>query len=92
MAFKITEAEAREFAQLEATAGCDVGAGFGWGQGLDKFLANTLGCVDPDRLVALLRDRLGAVLSPAEIQDAAQTIQMQLHDRVMEKYQAARSA
>lgn len=31
MAFKITEAEAREFAQLGATAGCDVGAGFDWG-------------------------------------------------------------
>lgn len=42
--------------------------------------------------MALLHDRWGAVLSLAEIEDAAQMIQMQLRDRVMEKYQAARSA
>jgi hypothetical protein len=88
MEFKITEAEAREFARLEETAGCDVGAGFDGGQGLGQFLASTDRYVDHDRLVALLHDRLGTVLSPAEIEEAAQTIQRQLRDRVVEKYQS----
>jgi hypothetical protein len=37
--FYLTEEEAREFAQLEKSAGCDVGAGFDWGPSLGKFLA-----------------------------------------------------
>lgn len=42
--------------------------------------------------MTLLHDRWGAVLSLAEIEDAAQTIQMQLRDRVVEKYQSPKSA
>jgi hypothetical protein len=92
MNFKITEAEAREFAQLEEAAGCDVGAGFDWGQGLGKFLASTNSYVDHEKLLALLHDRLGTVLSREEIEDAACTIQTQLRARLVEKYQSPKSA
>jgi hypothetical protein len=92
MEFKITEAEAREFAQLEETAGCDVRAGCDWRQGLGTFLASTDSDVDHDKLLALLHDRLGAVLSREEIEDAACTIQTQLRVRVVEKYQSPKSA
>jgi uncharacterized membrane-anchored protein YjiN (DUF445 family) len=92
MEFNITEAEAREFAQLEEAAGCDVGAGFDWGQGLGKFLASANSYVDHEKLLELLHDRLGTVLSQEEIEDAARTIQNQLRDRVVEKYQSPKSA
>lgn len=92
MEFKITEEEAREFAQLEEAAGCDIGAGFDWGASLGTFLASANSYVDHEKLVELLRDRLGTVLSQEEIEDAARSFQAQLHDRVVEKYQAPKSA
>lgn len=92
MEFKITEEEAREFAQLEASAGCDIGAGFDWGTSLGTFLASTNSYIDHEKLVELLRDRLGTVLSQEEIEDAARNVQAQLRDRVVEKYQSAKSA
>lgn len=92
MEFKVTEDEARAFAQLEAAAGCDVGAGFDWGASLGKFLASANSYVDHEKLVELLRDRLGTVLSQEEIEDAARSFQVQLRDRVMEKYQSPKSA
>lgn len=63
MEFKITEAEAREFARQEAAAGCDLGAGFDWGASLGTFLASANSYVDHEQLVELLCDRLGTVLS-----------------------------
>jgi hypothetical protein len=42
MEFKITEAEAREMAQLEEECGCDISAGPDWGIHLDKVLALAL--------------------------------------------------
>ena len=92
MEFKITEAEAREFARQEAAAGCDVGAGFDWGASLGTFLASAHSSVDHEKLVELLRDRLGTVLSQEEIEDADRRVQVQLRDRVIEKYQASKSA
>ncbi|MGI0488585.1 hypothetical protein ACN4EK_24510 [Pantanalinema rosaneae CENA516] len=92
MEFKITAEAAREFAQLEAAAGCDIGAGFDWGAGLGKFLASANSYVDHEKLVELLHDRLGTVLSQEEIEDAARSIQAQLRDRVVKKYQSPQSA
>ena len=92
MEFKVTEAEARAFARQEADAGCDVGAGFDWGASLGTFLASADRYVDHEKLVELLRDRLGMVLSQEEIEDAARRFQVQLRDRVIEKYQASKSA
>lgn len=92
MEFKITEDDAREFAQLEVSAGCDIGAGFDWGTSLGSFLASANHCVDHEKLVELLRDRLGTVLSQEEIEDAARSFQAQLRDRVFEKYQSPKSA
>jgi hypothetical protein len=92
MEFKITENEAREFAQIEASAECDIGAGFDWGTSLGKFLASANSYVDHEKLVELLRDRLGTVLSPEEIEDAARSFQSQLRDRIVEKYHPSKSA
>ncbi|UBF27460.1 hypothetical protein K9N68_05805 [Kovacikia minuta CCNUW1] len=92
MEFKITEAEAQEFAYLEESAGCDVGAGFDWGAGLGSFLASANSYVDHEKLLELLRDRLGSLLSQEEIKDAARSFQEQGRDRVVEKYQSPKSA
>lgn len=92
MEFKITEDEARALAEIEASAGCDIGAGFDWGSSLGKFLASANSYVDHEKLVDLLRDRLGTVLSPEEIEDAARSFQAQLRDRIIEKHQSPKSA
>lgn len=51
MEFKITEKEAREFAQVEESAGGDVGAGFDWGTSLGKFLASANGDLDREKRI-----------------------------------------
>lgn len=92
MEFKITEAEAREFARQEVAAGCDIGAGFDWGASLGTFLATAHSSVDHEKLLELLSERLGTVLSQEEIEDAARSFQAQLRDRIIEKYQSPKSA
>ena len=91
MEFKITEAEAHEFAELEKSVGCDIGAGFDWGISLGSFLASSHSYIDHEKLVELLRDSLGTILSQEEIEDAAHNVQAQLHDRIIEKYQPQKS-
>ncbi len=45
MEFRITEDEAREFAALEASIGCDIGSGPDWGPNLGAVLAATVSAV-----------------------------------------------
>ncbi|UBF24185.1 hypothetical protein K9N68_21000 [Kovacikia minuta CCNUW1] len=90
MEFRITEEQAREFAALERSARCDIGAGFEGGAHLGEFLASARSYVDHAQLVELLHASLGTVLSPAEIEAAALSFQSQLRERVIEKYQSSR--
>lgn len=92
MEFRLDEAELRELAQIEAETNCDIGAGFDWGQNLGNYLSQATRTLNHEKLLEVLRESLGSVLSQDELEDAANSIQQQLRNRVIEKFQSARSA
>jgi hypothetical protein len=89
MAFQLDEAELRALAQIEAETNCDIGAGLDWGQPLGQDLAPTSNLVDHGKLLEILQERLGTVLSQEELEETAQGIQAQLRTRLSEKLQSA---
>ena len=93
MEFKITEAEAREMAQLEEEVGGDLSAGADWGIHLDRVMELALDSTQPmlsDRskhrkFVSLLSEQFGNVLSLEEIEEVASSFQMQIQERLASK-------
>lgn len=90
MEFKLSEARLRELAQIEAETNCDIEAGFNWGQNLGTYLKQVNSYVDDEKLMAVLQERLGDVLSREELQEMIHSFQVQLRNRVIEKLQSAK--
>jgi hypothetical protein len=82
MEFNITEAEAREMAQLEEESGCDISAGPDWGVHLDQGMALALQLGNHNKFIALLSEQFGTVLSSEEIEEVATSFQMQIQERL----------
>jgi hypothetical protein len=93
MEFKITEAEAREMAKIEADAGCDISAGADWGIHLDRMIELALDRVDSTepmlrergKFIDLLSEQFGNVMSVEEIEEFASSFQMQIRQRLASK-------
>jgi hypothetical protein len=85
MKFKITEAEARETAKFEAEAGCDISAGADWGIHLDQVMELSLNQGERGKLIALLSEQFGNVMSLEEIEEVAASFQMQIQERLASK-------
>lgn len=98
MKFTVTEEEAREMAQFEEEAGCDISAGVDWGIHLDKVLELALEHTElvPQRLqvklVELLSEQFGKVLSNEEVEELVAGFQAQLQRKVSEKLTTQESA
>jgi hypothetical protein len=90
MEFKITEAEAREMAQLEEESGCDISAGPDWGVHLDKVMGLALRSGDSaeptlrerNKFIDLLSEQFGSVMSSDEIEEVATSFQTQIQERL----------
>jgi hypothetical protein len=85
MEFKITEAEAREMAKLEEESGCNISAGPDWGIHLDKVMALGLHSGEHNKFIDLLSEQFGNVLSLKEIEEVAESFQMQIQERLSNK-------
>jgi DNA-binding response OmpR family regulator len=98
MKFTVTEEEAREMAQFEEEAGGDISAGTDWRIHLDKVLELALEHTElvPQRLrvklVELLSEQLGKVLSNEEIEELVAGFQVQVQRKVAEKLTTQESA
>jgi hypothetical protein len=92
MDFKITEEQARTMALLEEEVGCDISAGPDYGSHLDRVLELAIYQVDLARLISLLLDEVGDVLSRDEIEEVAGSFQAQVQDLITAKVVAQRSA
>jgi hypothetical protein len=92
MEFKITAEEALEMAKFEAEANCDISAGSDWGTHLDQVMAVALNQINPAKLVEVLSQQLGNILSSEEIEDLAANFQMQALAKVSEKLALQKSA
>jgi len=88
MDFKLDEAELRAIAQIEEEADCDISAGANWSV-RSPYAQHP---INHEKLIALLQDGLGEVLSLEELEDIALTVQEQARCRVMEKTQSTPSA
>jgi hypothetical protein len=86
MEFKITEAEAREMAELEEEVGCDISAGADWGIHLDKVIELALNRFERGKFIDLLNEQLGNVMSSEEIEEVALSFQMQIQERLASKF------
>lgn len=83
MDFKLDEADIRALAQIEAEAGCDISAGADWSTRLGDDLALLQKPVDQQKLIALLHEDLGELLSPDEVVAIANDFQNHIHQRLL---------
>lgn len=92
MTLEPDELQLRRLAQIEDEANCDISAGFDWGQNLGSYLAQSTNTVSHSKLIAMLQENLGTVLSIEELEEVALSFQQQLRSRVIQKLQSTKSA
>jgi hypothetical protein len=92
MEFKFTEANAIALAEIESASGGVIGAGPELGDRLGEMLRLELFSVDRQKVMALVSERLGEVLSPDEIETLVADFQIQLQRKVSEKMTLKKSA
>lgn len=85
MKFTVAEEEARDMVQFEAEVGCDISAGSDWGIHLAKALALALNFVGRVKLIELLSEQLGKVLSQEEVEELVAVFQVKVQEKVAEK-------
>jgi hypothetical protein len=85
MEFKFTEAEAIALAAIEVEAGGVISAGPELGDRLGEVLRLELLNVDRRKVMALVSEGLGSVLSQDEIETLVADFQVQLQQKVSEK-------
>jgi hypothetical protein len=85
MEFKFTEAEAIALAAMEVEAGGVISAGPELGDRLGEVLRLELLNVDRRKVMALVSEGLGSVLSQDEIETLVADFQVQLQQKVSEK-------
>jgi hypothetical protein len=78
--------------KVEDEAGCDIEAGLNFGQHSGEYLAKTQNYIDPEKLMAILREELGTLLSQAELQKIVDAMQKDVHNRIREKVQSTEVA
>lgn len=71
--------------QVEDEAACDIEAGLNIGQHLGEYIANSQMYINREKLMSILREELGSILSQEDIEMIANTTQDCIHERVQEK-------
>ena len=61
--------------QIEDEVGCDIEAGLDLGQNLGKYLARTQGRINHAKLMSILQEELGNLLSQSELEFIADATQ-----------------
>ena len=90
--FEFDEEWLREAARIEEGAGCDIQAGFDWGSGLGDYVVSAKSFINQEKLMTVLQEGLGDILSQEDLEAIAGSFQNQARGRVIEKFQSAQSA
>ncbi len=80
MTFKIDREQLRELAAIEAESGCDITAGLDWGSHTATYLRCSGRYLDREKLLLLLQEELGNLLTPEDIE----AIAIELHNRTQD--------
>lgn len=78
--------------RIEEQAGCDIEAGLELGQHLGDYLVKSQNYINREKLMLLLREELGEILSPTELEEMANAIQDIARDPIIEKLQNSKVA
>jgi hypothetical protein len=78
----------REAARLEDEAGCDIQAGPDLGANLGIYLASAKSYINHEKLMSILQEELGDLLSPEDLETIANAAQNCAQARVIEKFQS----
>ncbi|WP_298913307.1 hypothetical protein [uncultured Nostoc sp.] len=73
--------------ELEDEVDCDVAAGLDLGQNLAKYLAKTQAHISYEKLIAILQEELGNILSQEEIEEIVQKTENDILDCLQQKFQ-----
>ena len=92
MTFRIDPERLQELARLEEEAGCDIEAGLDLGRSAGVYLASAKSYIDRGKLLSVLQEGLGNVLSSEEIEAIAADLQYRTQNLVKEKLQSTQSA
>lgn len=82
----------REAARIEEEANCDISAGFDWGASLADYISSSKSFIDREKLISVLQEGLGSLFDQEDIEAIANSVEIQVRGRAIEKLQSARSA
>lgn len=71
--------------EIEDEAGCDVQAGLNLGQHSGEYLAKSQGYINNEKLMSVLQEKLGTILSQEELEEIVDAMQEDVHNRIREK-------
>lgn len=92
MSDKFNDAWLEWAVEIEDEAGCDVEAGLNLGQHLGEYLAKSQGYINNEKLMSVLQEKLGAVLSQEELEEVVDAMQKDVHNRIIEKFNSVEVA
>ena len=71
--------------EIEDEAGCDIQAGLNLGQHSGEYLAKSQGYINNEKLISVLQEKLGTILSQEELEEIVDAMQEDVHNRIREK-------
>lgn len=75
--------------QLEDEANCDVDAGLDLGQNLGVYLVKTQSHISHEKLMAILQEELGNILSQEEIEEIVEKTESNIFDYLQQKFKVS---
>lgn len=72
--------------QIEDEAACDVEAGLDLGQYLGQYLAKSQGYISHEKLISMLQEELGAILSQEDLEVIARETENQVRNYIQKKF------
>jgi predicted hydrocarbon binding protein len=72
--------------QIEDEAACDIEAGLDLGQYLGQYLAKSQGYISHEKLMSILQEELGAILSQEDLEVIAKKTENCVRDYIKKKF------
>jgi len=92
MTAKFDEAWLERAIKLEDEANCDIEAGLDLGQYLGQYIAKTQSYVSREKLMSVLQEELGTILSREDLEIIADATQNYISKHIKEKYHSSEIA
>jgi hypothetical protein len=78
--------------QIEEEADCDIQAGLPLSKHLQEYIEQTQRYINHDKLISVLQEELGSILSPEDIEQIASDTQKRAKEVIKEKEKSSHAA